>query len=65
MTKDTTPKKFLNTRTVSYLLGISVSTLTRMRSNGNGPSFHVFGSSIRYSVDDLKTYIEKNRAEPP
>jgi len=61
MTEEKPPQKFLNTRTVSYVLGISESSVKRLRSTGKGPAWHTFGSSVRYCIDDLKTYIEGSR----
>ena len=55
------PQGFVNTRTASYILCLSESTLKRHRGKGTGPNFYKFGSSIRYSVIDLKRYIRKSR----
>jgi hypothetical protein len=36
----------------------SVSTLTKQRHYGTGPSFLLFGKRPRYRVSDLKTWAE-------
>lgn len=61
MTINTQARKFLDTRTVSHVLGLSQSTVKRLRANGGGPAYHTFSSSVRYSVDDLKAYIQGSR----
>jgi hypothetical protein len=43
------------------LLGLSVATLRRWRWLGIGPSYLKLGSAVRYSFDDLTTFIEENR----
>ncbi|MGJ8564010.1 MAG: helix-turn-helix transcriptional regulator [Alphaproteobacteria bacterium] len=63
MTTETQPQKFLDTRTVSHVLGISQSTIKRLRARGDGPAYHTFSSSVRYSVDDLKAYIQRSRSK--
>jgi excisionase family DNA binding protein len=40
-------------------LGVSVSTLARWGSNGDGPSYYVVGARARYRVSDLDEYIEQ------
>lgn len=39
------------------LLGVSVSTLTRWRSNGSGPTAMKFGGKVKYRLSSLKEYI--------
>jgi excisionase family DNA binding protein len=44
-------------------LKMSYSKLRLYVRPQNKISFHRFGSSIRYTVEDLKTYVKKNRVE--
>jgi excisionase family DNA binding protein len=44
-------------------LKISYSKLRLYVRPKNEIAFHRFGSSIRYSVEDLRNYIAKNRVE--
>lgn len=42
------------------LLGWSVSTLARKRSNGDGPSFiRLSARRVAYSVADIEAYLEQ------
>jgi excisionase family DNA binding protein len=47
----------------SAYLKMSYSKLRLYVRPKNEIAFHRFGSSIRYTLDDLKTYIAKNRVE--
>ncbi|MBN98159.1 MAG: hypothetical protein CME16_02750 [Gemmatimonadetes bacterium] len=38
-------------------LGLSPKTLARWRWAGKGPVFHKFGSAVRYSVDELESFV--------
>lgn len=38
-------------------LGISVSTIRRWRLNGSGPRWIRIGTSIRYPLADLESYV--------
>ena len=40
------------------ILNFKVATLRRWRWAGKGPRFRKIGSAVRYSVDDLKIFIE-------
>ena len=42
-------------RAADYL-ALKVSTLRRWRWQGQGPKFFKFGSAVRYSLDELKSY---------
>jgi len=56
-----TPKRYLTEEEASRYLSLSVHTLRQWRSRGekNGPPFLRIGSSIRYDVQSLDTWIEQ------
>lgn len=62
MTRET----LLNEYEAAGLLGISVYSLRRWRSErrGQGPSFLRLGRSIRYSTHDIEAFIEQSRVAP-
>lgn len=48
----------LHTEAVARLLGLSASTLRKMRSRGEGPAFVRIGRrSIRYRPADVEAYV--------
>jgi excisionase family DNA binding protein len=40
-------------------LGVSVSTLARWGSNGDGPNYYIVGAKARYRITELDEYIEQ------
>ena len=42
-------------------LGVSISTLARWASYGNGPPYYVVGAKARYRHSDLDQFIETKR----
>lgn len=42
-------------------LGLSPSTLAKMRVRGDGPPFVKLGRSVRYDPSDLETYASSQR----
>ena len=38
-------------------LGLSPKTLARWRWAGKGPIFYKFGSAVRYSTDELDSFV--------
>ena len=42
------------------LLDLSVHTLRKMRSQGNGPAYLKIGKSCKYRMSDIQAYIEKS-----
>lgn len=54
-------KAYFDTRIASYYLGISESTLKRLRSEGGGPVFYKFSRCIRYTIPDLKEWALQNQ----
>ena len=51
----------MNEREVAQLLAIQVPTLRRWRWAGQGPHFIKLGSAVRYTLEDVETFIEKGR----
>ena len=42
------------------ILNFKVTTLRRWRWAGKGPTFRKIGGAVRYSIDDLKTFIDSS-----
>lgn len=57
-------RPFLNTRQASFYLGISITTLQRLRRCGQGPIFRQHSRFILYHVDDLNTWSLANSSAP-
>jgi excisionase family DNA binding protein len=56
------PREHLPTRAeAAKYLGVSVPTLARWASTGNGPAYYVIGGKARYRVPDLDAYLESCR----
>jgi len=58
--KDNGGKKWLRSRDVKKILGISHGTLQNMRINGDLP-YNKVGGVIFYDVNDINKMIESNR----
>jgi len=59
---DTQICRLLNERESAQFLGnLSVKTLRRWRWAGRGPHFIKIGAAVRYSIDDLTAFIDRNR----
>jgi excisionase family DNA binding protein len=56
-------ENLLSEKQASEYLNMSYSKLRLYVRPQNKIAFHRLGSSIRYTVDDLKNYIAKNRVE--
>ena len=54
-------EKFFTTQEVARFLRVTVRTLERWRSEGEGPPIITMGGLIRYRSDDLDAWIEANR----
>lgn len=52
---------FLDSKSAANFLGLSASWLAKSRMDGSGPPHRKFGASVRYSVDDLRTWAEAQR----
>ena len=56
---DGEPKRYLKASEAAKYLGVSESTMVRLRLAGEGPYFIRFpGGSIRYSPDDLDAWAQ-------
>ncbi len=56
-------ENLLSEQSAAAYLNMSYSKLRLSVRPKNEIAFHRFGSSIRYSENDLQTYIRKNRIE--
>jgi predicted DNA-binding transcriptional regulator AlpA len=50
--------KFLTDRDAAVITGMKVSTLRKWRMFGRGPRFRRLGRSIRYSVADIRAWLD-------
>ncbi|MGO9235043.1 MAG: helix-turn-helix transcriptional regulator [Methylocella sp.] len=44
-------------------LGLSTSTLAKMRLSGTGPQYSKLGRRVVYQVDDLGAWVTSNRCQ--
>ena len=44
-------------RQAAELLGLSPSTLAKMRVRGSGPAFRKLGAAVRYPADALEAFV--------
>lgn len=56
--------EFLDTEGAALYLGLSTVTLEQWRSEGTGPAFCKVGRSVRYHVDDLRSFMLERRQRP-
>ncbi|WP_114943485.1 helix-turn-helix transcriptional regulator [Microvirga calopogonii] len=56
-----TPRDLLDVKTAAKRLGLSKSTLDKLRVYGGGPRFSKLGRSVRYSATDLDNWVHENR----
>lgn len=52
---------YLNDKEAAKFLRLSPQTLRNWRTQSRGPVYIKAGRAIRYSVDDLRAYMERNR----
>ena len=57
-------KKYIGEKDVSELTAIPRSTLRKYRFYGEGPAYIKIGKSVRYSLDDIHSFMESRRIEP-
>ena len=57
-------REYLDTREAAEFLGLSTQQLELWRGQGGGPAFHRVGRAVRYSVADLRTFMDGCRNEP-
>jgi excisionase family DNA binding protein len=56
---DGEPKRYLKASEAGKYLGVSESTMVRLRLSGEGPYFVRFpGGAIRYAPEDLDAWME-------
>lgn len=52
---------FLTELQVADMICQSPRTIQKWRLTGCGPSFHKFGQSVRYSLDDVNDWVARQR----
>ena len=55
------PNRLLSVKEAARFLGLSVSTLNKMRLNGNGPPYLKLGRRVLYDVHDLQAWAASRR----
>jgi predicted site-specific integrase-resolvase len=53
--------QLLNEKEAAQKLKLSRQTLAMWRTKGKGPNFIKLGNAIRYSIEDLKAFIDGKR----
>lgn len=53
--------RLLNERDAAQLLGLSARTLQKWRLQGVGPRYLKLGHAVRYSLKDLKAFLDSGR----
>jgi hypothetical protein len=54
--------RMVDTATAAQYLGLAKNTLEKMRLYGGGPRFSKFRRAVRYSIEELDAWIDKNSA---
>ena len=54
-------KEFLNTKDLSEYLGVSVPTLQRWRTTGDGVKYIKRGGIILYDLDDVHDWVDEHK----
>ena len=57
----TTPPLVLDAENAANRLGLSASTLAKLRLTGNGPAYSKLGRRVVYRVDDLEDWVLAHR----
>ena len=52
-------QKFLSEKEVAELLNLKVATLRAWRLRGSGPPYRKLGSAVRYPLDELQDWLNK------
>lgn len=58
------PPEYVDTEGAALLTGLSVRTLEGLRVRRQGPAYSKPGKSVRYAVEDLRSYMRTHRKEP-
>jgi predicted DNA-binding transcriptional regulator AlpA len=56
--------RLLTTKQVTDALGLSPSTLSRLRFRGIGPRYVRIGDMVRYNPADIERWIDANSVPP-
>jgi DNA-binding transcriptional MerR regulator len=56
--------KLLTTKSVAEMLSVPEGTIRYWRKVGQGPDWIKLEGSIRYAVEDVLRYIQRNRRTP-
>jgi predicted DNA-binding transcriptional regulator AlpA len=60
--KNAASSAVLRVQDAAMRVGLSISTLNKMRGDGRGPRFiKLTGKIVGYSIDDLDAWVEKRR----
>jgi DNA-binding transcriptional MerR regulator len=54
----------INETEASALLGVAIQTLRNWRHQRKGPAYLKLGRSIRYQIEDIKSFMEAHRIDP-
>ena len=52
---------YIDTKQVAQLLGLSISTIKRLRKRSSGPPYSRVGKQIRYFVPDVRNWMISNQ----
>jgi predicted DNA-binding transcriptional regulator AlpA len=52
----------IDTVAAAAYVGLAKNTLDKLRVYGDGPRFCKYGRAVRYSIEELDAWIEKNSA---
>jgi len=55
------PGSMLPVEAAASYVGLSPSTMNKLRLTGGGPSYAKLGRCVRYSKSDLDTWLERHR----
>jgi predicted DNA-binding transcriptional regulator AlpA len=58
----TDPPKVVTAGEAAHLVGLSASTLAKLRLNGNGPPYCKLGRRVVYRPADLETWLQSRTA---
>ena len=61
---ETAVQEYVNDREASKITGIAVQTYRNWRQNKKGPVYCKIGASVRYSIEDLRSFMEMYRVNP-
>lgn len=57
-------KGVINERQAAKILRVAVQTLRNWRHSRRGPAYVKFGRAVRYQIQDIEAYIEKQKIDP-